>query len=83
MGHGLPSRFEWHRDRFAPDSRRVAAPPKSAESDVATAQIRKAKAGDVPIILTNESTNEVAVVEESPDGHLHVEVFAFGDAPIN
>ncbi len=27
VGHGLPSRLDWHHDRFAPDSRRVAAPP--------------------------------------------------------
>jgi hypothetical protein len=31
-GDGLPSRLRWHHDRCAPDSGRLAAPPKSAGS---------------------------------------------------
>src|SRR5258708_4736507 len=30
MSHGLPSRLDWHDDWCTPDSRRLAAPPKSA-----------------------------------------------------
>src|SRR5215472_17029433 len=30
-GHGLPLRLRWYDDRCSPDSRRLAARPKSAE----------------------------------------------------
>ena len=32
LGHGLPLRLRWHHDRCTPDSRRLAAMRKSAES---------------------------------------------------
>jgi hypothetical protein len=32
MGQGLPLRLRWHHDRCTPDSCRLAATPKSAES---------------------------------------------------
>src|SRR5260370_29114888 len=40
IGHGLPSRLRWGHDRCSPDSRRLAAMPKSAALGQCTKSLR-------------------------------------------